>query len=108
MIRISVPLEKDFEVLGTQRSKTFHIINREQRQENKWVVTVLPKKAGLLVIPPIAFGNDVTPARAIEVKEASAPSAVGEDQIFIQTEMSADNPYVQAERVVYDTFISLY
>ena len=94
------PLHKDFEVLSTQRSQTLHIINRQQRQENKWMVTVSPKKAGLLVIPPIAFGGDVTPARAVEVKEATAPSVVSDDQLFIQTEMVPNDPYVQ-ENVLY-------
>jgi hypothetical protein len=52
------PLEKDFEILGTQKTSQFSFINGKTSRENIWYVTLLAKHAGDITIPPIAFGSD--------------------------------------------------
>ena len=92
------PLHKDFDVVGTKRSQVFRLVLGKESRENKWIVTLLPKRAGLLVIPPVHFGHEATRARVVEVREQNQPAAAGgRQEIFLEVEAQPMNPYVQAQ-----------
>ena len=90
------PLEKDFEILGTQKTSQFSFINGKTSRENIWYVTLLAKHAGDITIPSIAFGKDRSRPIRLTVKESGVDSEKGRE-IFLEVETAADEVYVQQE-----------
>ena len=103
------PLAQDFEILANRRSQTFRIVQGQRKQENRWQIELLPRRAGLLRIPPIRIGSDSTPERFIEVQPAgSAPqgAARGPLPVFIEVGMEPAAPYVHAQ-AVYTAYLHI-
>ncbi len=95
------PLQQDFEVAGTSQNSSFSITNGQAESSSNWVVTVFPKRAGTLTVPPIAFGADLSPELTIQVQEAGSNPGVTENKdVFITVETEPGNPWVQAQTVV--------
>ena len=65
-------LETDFYVgQGNQLSNTT-IANGQIRRSKTWTFTLMPKRAGELVIPPIAIGNEQSDPVKIRVSEPTS------------------------------------
>jgi hypothetical protein len=96
------PLRKDFQILSTNQSSNFSIINGKIERSKSWTITVLPRHTGKLAIPPIHFGSDLSPAANETVTgAASQPDQQSSDaDIFLEAEVSTTHPYVQAQ-VIY-------
>jgi len=92
-------LQKDFEVLGTEQRSEVQIINGSVEAHRSWSITLSPRHAGKLVIPPVTLGNDSSAALAVTVLPATASSDSGEDQgdVFIEVNAKPDDVYVQAQ-----------
>ena len=89
-------LETDFYVgQGNQLSNTT-IANGQIRRSKTWTFTLMPKRAGELVIPPVTIGNEQSSPVKIRVSEPTyAPP--GEAEVFITSEVDFDETYVQAQ-----------
>ncbi len=96
------PLQKDFEVLGTGQRSEIQIINGNVESQRAWTITLSPRKAGKLVIPPITIGKDSSSALEVTVLPAAAASDSGADQgdVFIEVNTRPDSVYVQ-EQLLY-------
>jgi hypothetical protein len=94
------PLQQDFEIAGTSQNSSFIINNGQAESSSNWVVTVFPKRAGTLTVPPIAFGADLSPELQIEVQEGADPGATENKEVFITVDTEPGNPYVQAQTIV--------
>ena len=98
------PLLQDFEILANQRSQTFRLLQGQKTQENRWQIELLPKRAGLLRIPPIRIGNDITAERFIEVLPAGQTGPPGQAgkplPVFMEVTAEPTDPYVHSQ-VVY-------
>ena len=92
------PLEKDFQVLSTSTSTSMNIVGTKITRTKQWRLTLMPVKAGNLVIPAIYFGKDKSPPASLTVVQAGT-GAPGRDapDIFIDVEASPGTAYVQAE-----------
>lgn len=108
------PLRKDFDVSGVASGSQMSIINGNVRSSLQWSVTMAPKHAGLIDIPPLQVGNErsaplrvlVDAAGATGAPQAQAspdPSAPDVatrgpgkpgDPAFIENSVSTNNPYV--------------
>jgi oxygen tolerance protein BatD len=95
------PLNKSFTVLNTSRRSNTQIINGDVKSTQQWILSVIAKRTGIIGIPSIRFGNELSKPRSIKV-EANAPSIKGKksDDIFIEVIANTNKPYVQAQ-VVY-------
>lgn len=89
-------LETDFYVgQGNQLSNTT-IANGQIRRSKTWTFTLMPKRAGELVIPAISIGNEQSNPVRIRVSEPTyAPP--GEAEVFVTSEVDYDESYVQAQ-----------
>ena len=89
-------LETDFYVgQGNQLSNTT-IANGQIRRSKTWTFTLMPKRAGELVIPPISIGNEQSSPVRIRVSEPTyAPP--GEAEVFVTSEVDYAETYVQAQ-----------
>ena len=96
------PLDKDFEILNQSQQQSVQIINWEKTKSIQWILTVMAKRAGNLVIPAINFGQDSSQFDSIivnEVDSAQAASKTNED-LFLQVDVSSPKLYIQ-EQVIY-------
>jgi len=93
------PLEKDFEILNRSQQQSTEIINWKRTKTVKWILTVIPKHSGNLVIPVINFGQDNSPFLALIVNDA-VHSTRTQDALFLQVSADKLKPYVQ-EQVIY-------
>ena len=81
----------------------YTVINGQARSLNQWVLLLVPKRTGVLKIPPIAIGASKTEESQIKVEALSSPSAqedVKSPAVKLVTEASELKPYVN-QQVVY-------
>jgi hypothetical protein len=95
------PLKRDFEILSTSQSTSVNIVNMSMQRSSKWVVDLMAKREGELVVPAIIIGNEGTNIVKINVKPATAAVA-GAPAGKVRMEVTVDNPapYVQ-EQFIY-------
>ncbi len=95
------PLDKDFQVLSTSTSTSMSIVNTRITRTKQWQLTLMPRTAGNLIIPAIAFGKDESPQTSLTVIQAGA-GAAGQDapDIFMEVEAVPASVYVQSQ-VIY-------
>ncbi|PKM11388.1 MAG: hypothetical protein CVV13_09355 [Gammaproteobacteria bacterium HGW-Gammaproteobacteria-3] len=92
------PLERNFEILNQSQSTSTSLINGKYSKRQQWQLNVMARRAGDLVIPAIAFGDDKSQALALRVtQESPNPSFQSNDALFLEVEASPENPYVQAQ-----------
>lgn len=94
------PLEKVFEILNTSTQSSMQIVNGQvQISENNVHLRLQPKRTGLLNIPPIKFGSELTPALELLVKplDAEVRREIGQ-MAFFEVSVSEEQPY-QGEAV---------
>jgi len=99
------PLGKDFEIQGQNQSSQISIINGKMARQQKWIVSLIPKHAGTLTVPPIAFGSDRSQPLTLTVQAAdtAAPAPGGKSGdlgVSLQVEAEPKDPYVQSQ-VIY-------
>jgi hypothetical protein len=91
-------LEENFEILDRQRSSNMSWVNGRSSHSEKWVLKVLAKQAGELLIPPIAFGDEISQALTINVTENQLePEST--DELFLEVTASPEKLYVQSQLI---------
>ncbi len=104
------PLNKDFKVLSKRKSVQKTIVNGVARTVHEWNVSLQPKRAGKLQIPPLKFGAVRSAAKPIQVKPP--PKAQGKkrpaEEFFIEVSAEPKNPYVQAQMLFTLRVFMLY
>lgn len=93
-------LQDQFELLGSQRSSNIQIVNGDFKTRTRWLVQLLPKQAGELMIPPIDIDGVQTQPYSLNVKPLSAPLQGALPAFFLQADVSSNRPYVQ-QQVLY-------
>lgn len=89
-------LNDNFEILSQQHGSTSSWVNGESTSSEQWVLQVMAKHSGDLLIPPVAFGNDNS--KPISVKVTDDPQqAQNNDEIFLDVQASPEQPYVQSQ-----------
>ena len=90
------PLDRDFDVLGTRQQQTTRIINGRSTYARDWVITLMPKQQGNLIIPAIALGDQQSQPISITVSNDSADTATT-GPLLMRAEVSSESVYVQQE-----------
>ncbi|MEO5334204.1 MAG: BatD family protein [Magnetococcus sp. YQC-5] len=105
------PLEKDFEILDRSQSTNFQFINGQKSQSITWTLELMPKRAGALVIPPIAFGKDRSTLMTITVQQGRSTNpddqAADSNQngVLLEAEVSTHTPFVQEQTILTIRFL---
>ncbi|WP_165474713.1 BatD family protein [Legionella nagasakiensis] len=102
------PLQKDFRIVGTERSMNYTFINGQSRATSRWTVLLIAKKVGVLSIPPLQVGHQQSKAMRVEVLDDAStvtssdtkPLAATQEEVVLKTEVSENNPYV-SQQVIY-------
>lgn len=105
------PLQQDFEIVSQSQSSQVSIVNGDFSRKTEWTLTLMPRRAGDLVIPSIAFGRDRSEPASVMVRDAQAPSVSGNPSgegrdVLLEVEAEPRNPYVQAQ-VIYTVRVLL-
>lgn len=100
------PLQKLFNIVGTERSMSYSIVNNQAHSASQWTVVLSPKITGTLPIPAIKFGQQQSEATKIEVT-GDKPTTTADDQgdksqagVMLKVELSETAPYVN-QQVIY-------
>lgn len=93
------PLEKDFTILNQSQQQSTQIINWEKTTSFQWILTVMAKSTGNLVIPAINFGKDSSQFSSIIVNKVNVTNNVNDD-LFLQVTVDNAQPYIQ-QQVIY-------
>lgn len=100
------PLQKDFTIVGTERSMNYSIINGQMHSVSQWIITLMAKRNGVLPLPPLQIGQAHTNASSIEVTSEETPTEAQQQtplqDAVLETEVSVKNPFVN-QQVIYTT-----
>ncbi|MCA0403475.1 MAG: BatD family protein [Proteobacteria bacterium] len=104
------PLQKDFQIIGSQRSSSYNIINGQVSSYSDWLILLTAKKAGQLTIPPLDIGGIKTQNLTIDVLAATNPANNSEASsqdgaIILDASISTKTPYLN-QQIIYT--IKLY
>jgi len=90
-------LMKNFIVGRTSVSSQTSMINFKTTRTTKWSTVLIARNAGKFTIPPLTVENQQSQAIAINVLAASDPQAAKQQELFITTDISAKEFYVQQQ-----------
>lgn len=96
------PMEKDFSIVSKLKRSNISINNGSKTSTQEWLVEVMARRDGMLIIPAITFGKDKTPEAKVLVRNVPAPTgqAGQNDNIFIEIEALPEQSWVQAQ-IIY-------
>ena len=101
-----VGLNRDFERIGNISTRSSYTnINGAVQSFVDYILQIRPLSTGALIIPAFRIGSEVTNPIRITVGESDQLSNIGNDEIFIFSEVSKEQVYVQ-EQLLYT--IKLY
>lgn len=91
------PLEMDFEVLNQSHRNNSSWINGKSTRSIQWILNVMARRDGKLVIPTVSFGDDTSQPVEIVVTKGSVPKNSKNDDLFLEVEATPEQPYVQSQ-----------
>lgn len=95
------PLEKDFDVLGQNRSNQYRSINGKAESWTQWKVQIAPKREGTLIIPALTLdGNQSQPISIQVQKVAESVKGNAGKEVFFDVKLDKESAYVQ-EQIIY-------
>ncbi len=89
-------LEDEFYLGQVSQLSNTSIFNGEIRRSRTWTIALMPKRTGLVTIPPITIGTERSEPVNINVREPS-DEPPGEADVFITSELDRTESYVQAQ-----------
>ena len=95
-------LEREFEVVNQQQSSNYSMINGDVSRSITWKLTLLARKSGSFVLPPIRVGDQQSNRITLLVKDRAAISpapdgAANSEGLFVQVEAEEGALYVQQQ-----------
>jgi len=89
------PLEKQFDVAGQTLRRSLEWTNGRSRSRTLLAVGLRPRAPGVITIPPLRVGAATTEPLRLVVRPPAAQSADAGSDLFVETEVDDDHPYVQ-------------
>lgn len=94
-------LEPLFEVRGTRQVNQLTTLGDDSRATTRWIITLLPKHNGTLVIPPLPLGEYKSQPINLQVVESEKQDSADKlAPVFIETSLDQDTVYVQAQAIL--------
>ncbi|MEX5539228.1 BatD family protein [Pseudomonas poae] len=92
------PLDAQFEVSGTRQINQLTTLGGDNHATTRWIITLLPKENGEVVIPPLQVGEYRTQPIALQVMETASQNISAElAPVFVQASLDQNTAYVQAQ-----------
>lgn len=93
------PLEKDFEILASRQLNSLSSREGSARTSMRWVITLLPKRSGLLQLPSLGNPPQASAPLQLQVQENHNPQA-SLAPLFIDAHLEQDQVYVQQQALL--------
>jgi hypothetical protein len=94
-------LEPLFEVRGTRQVNQLNTLSGENQATTRWIVTLLPRQNGSVVIPPLHLGELQSQPITLQVVESETPDNPNKRApVFIDASLDQTSVYVQAQAVL--------
>ncbi|VVQ36975.1 BatD family protein [Pseudomonas fluorescens] len=94
-------LEALFEVRGTRQVNQLNTLNGDNRATTRWIITLLPKENGSVVIPPLQLGDAQSQPITVQVIESDTRENKNNlDPVFIEASLDQSSVYVQAQAIL--------
>ncbi|MFG6203410.1 BatD family protein [Pseudomonas retamae] len=94
-------LEPLFEVRGTRQVNQLNTLNGDNRATTRWIITLLPKENGSVVIPPLQLGEAQSQPITVQVIESDTRESQNSlDPVFIEASLDQSSVYVQAQAIL--------
>lgn len=95
------PLDALFEVRGTRQVNQLNTLNGDNRATTRWIITLLPKENGSVVIPPLQLGDVQSQPITVQVVESDTREEKNNlDPVFIEASLDQSSVYVQAQAIL--------
>ncbi len=101
-----MPLKQNFTIVGTERRISYNIVNGQSSSFSKWIISLTAKKIGVLSIPPIKIGNQISAPSSIEITGDEALVTkdddvdIMHDEVMLKTKITKGKIYVN-QQIVY-------
>ena len=99
------PLQKDFTIVGTERSTAYTIVNGETHSVHQWIVLLMAKTTGTFVVPSIRIGTLESTAGKIEVTAVKVRTTTGDEEsspqgeVMLKTEVDSAKSYINQQLI---------
>ena len=95
------PLEPLFDVRGTRQVNQLNTLSGDNRATTRWIVTLLPKQTGSVVIPPLKLGEVESQPITVQVVESETQDNPDKQApVFIDASLDQNSVYVQAQAIL--------
>ncbi|WP_440875531.1 BatD family protein [Thalassotalea sp. PLHSN55] len=91
------PLGKDFIVQRTTVSSQTSMVNFNTTRTTRFQTVLFPRKSGTVIIPPLNVDGLTTDPITLTVLEANENSSAAQQDVFITSDISAKEVYVQQQ-----------
>ncbi|MFJ2362595.1 BatD family protein [Pseudomonas sp. NPDC087697] len=94
-------LDPLFEVRGTRQVNQLTTLGGDNRATTRWIITLLPRQNGTIVIPPLQLGDYKSQPISLQVVESAtqnSPNTLA--PVFIESSLDQDTVYVQAQALL--------
>lgn len=89
-------LKEDFEILSRRQQNQFSLINGTAVSYTEWLLELLPRKTGEILIPELDFKGVHSQPVTLQVEDRR-PVAKDKEPIFVETELDKTTAYVQEQ-----------
>ncbi len=90
-------LRKNFEILGQTSQTSIFVTNGVHQFRHSWIIEIKPLQLGITHIPAISIQSKRTLPIDLEVKHFSGNVLTVGDEIYLETQIEPENPYVQSQ-----------
>ena len=94
------PLKPFFELLASKQVNRFSNVGGQARPINQWILTLLPKQIGFVVIPPLSLGTLQSAPINLHVQDQPIPEQAQLAPVYIDTQLDQEQIYIQAQAVL--------
>lgn len=94
------PLKPFFELINSKQINRFSTAQGFEEPVTQWILTLLPKQTGFLIIPPLSLGERQSTPIDLYIKEPAHLSTTPLEPVYIDTQLDQEWAYVQAQTLL--------
>lgn len=94
------PLKPLFELINSKQVNRFSTAQGFEEPVTQWILTLLPKQTGFLIIPPLSLGDRQSAPINLHIKESANVITAPLEPVYIDTQLDQEWVYVQAQTLL--------
>ncbi len=94
------PLKPFFELINSKQVNRFSTAQGFEEPVTQWILTLLPKQTGFLIIPSLSLGERQSAPINLYIKESASLSTAPLEPVYIDTQLDQEWVYVQAQTLL--------